>query len=120
MGVNVLVVDDSSSMRQMIEFTLKENGYAVDTAANGKEGCRKLNPDLKLIITDLYMPEMDGIEFIKQARASGTNKFTPIIMLTTESEKEKQDDGRQAGASAWLIKPFTPEKLMETIKKVIG
>jgi two-component system, chemotaxis family, chemotaxis protein CheY len=120
MGATVLIVDDSQSMRQMIGFTLKENGYEILTAANGKEGCEKLQEGLKFIITDLYMPEMDGIEFIRQIRASATNKFTPVIMLTTESEKEKQDSGRQAGASAWLIKPFTPEKLMETVKKVVS
>jgi two-component system, chemotaxis family, chemotaxis protein CheY len=119
MGGKFLIVDDSASMRQLIEFTAKENGFDAVTASNGKEGCEKLSADLSLIITDLYMPVMDGIEFIRQIRASSTNKFTPIIMLTTESEKEKQDAGRQAGASAWLIKPFTPEKLIETIKKVV-
>lgn len=120
MGTMVLVVDDSASMRQVINFTLTEQGYEVIEAVNGKDGCSKLADNIKLIITDLYMPEMNGIELIKQVRQSTTNKYTPIIMLTTETESDKQEEGRKAGATAWIVKPFAPEKLKETVQKVLG
>ena len=120
MATRVLVVDDSASMRQMISFTLTEQGYEVIQAGNGKEACPLLSDSIKLIITDLYMPEMNGIELIKNVRQSPTNKFTPIIMLTTETEGEKQEEGRKAGATAWIVKPFAPEKLKETVQKVMG
>lgn len=121
MGTQVLIVDDSRSMRQMINFTLTENGYDVTEAENGKYGLEKLGQfQPELIITDINMPEMDGIEFIKQVRGIGDYKFVPIIVLTTESEAEKQAEGQQAGATAWIVKPFTPEKLIEVAKKVGG
>ncbi len=121
MAKKILIVDDSSSMRQMVKFTLVEEGHEVYEADNGKNGISKLEAaEPELIITDINMPEMDGIEFIKQVRANAQYKFTPIIVLTTESEQAKQDEGKKAGATAWLIKPFTPEKLIETVKKVAG
>lgn len=121
MSTRVLIVDDSSSMRQMINFTLSEEGYEVEEADNGKNGLGQLETaDPGLIITDIHMPEMDGIEFIKQVRTKQKFKFTPIIVLTTESEQEMQKAGKEAGATAWLVKPFTPEKLNETVKKVAG
>jgi two-component system chemotaxis response regulator CheY len=120
MSTKVLIVDDSASMRQMIAFTLTEHDYEVVQAANGKEACPLLSGDIRLIITDLYMPEMNGIDFIKYVRQSTDNKYTPIIMLTTESETDKQAEGRKAGATAWMVKPFAPEKLLETIHKIMG
>lgn len=121
MGTQVLIVDDSRSMRQMVNFTLTENGYDVTEAENGKDGLDKLGQaQPELIITDIHMPEMDGIEFIKQVRGMGDYKFVPIIVLTTEFEEEKQAEGQQAGATAWIVKPFTPEKLIEVAKKVGG
>ena len=100
---SILIVDDSSSMRNMIDFTLCENGFDCIKAENGKLGCDLLGNKFKLIITDLYMPEMNGIEFIKNIRSTGSNKYTPIIMLTTESEENKKNEGISAGASAMYI-----------------
>jgi len=108
-------------MRQMINFTLSEEGYEVHEAENGKHGLSQLEAAAPaLIITDIHMPEMDGIEFIRQVRTKQKFKFTPIIVLTTESEQDMQRAGKEAGATAWLVKPFTPEKLNETVKKVAG
>ncbi|MEW5815480.1 MAG: response regulator [Spirochaetota bacterium] len=121
MGKKVLIVDDSASMRQMVNFTLSENGYEVIEAVHGKEGLHKLSDaEAGLIITDINMPEMNGIEFIKAVRTDSKYKFTPIIVLTTESEAAKQEEGKKAGATAWLVKPFTPEKLLEVARKVGG
>ena len=121
MAKKILIVDDSASMRQMVNFTLAEEGYEVREAENGQEALDSMKGDTPdLVITDINMPVMDGIELIKQIRAAGEFKFTPIIVLTTESEESKQNEGKQAGATAWLIKPFTPEKLTETVKKVAG
>lgn len=121
MGKKILIVDDSGSMRQMVNFTLTEEGFDIEEAVDGKDGFDKLegvNPDL--IVTDINMPNMNGIELIKAVRETDNFKFTPIIVLTTESEASKQEAGKRAGASAWLVKPFTPEKLTETVKKVLG
>lgn len=121
MSQRVLIIDDSNSMRQMIRFTLEEDGYQVEEAVNGLDGTRKLDTfKPELIITDIHMPEMDGIEFINRTRQHSSFKFTPIIVLTTESEKEMQEKGKKAGATAWLVKPFSPEALLETVKKVAG
>ncbi len=121
MGGKVLIVDDSSSMRQMVKFTLSEEGYDVVEAVDGKDALDKLGgADPGLVITDINMPNLDGIGLIKEIRANAKFKFTPIIVLTTESEQAKQDEGKKAGATAWLVKPFTPEKLIETVKKVSG
>ena len=121
MGKKILIVDDSGSMRQMVNFTLTEEGFDVAEAVDGQDGFDSLesaNPDL--IVTDINMPNMNGIDLIKAVRETEKFKFTPIIVLTTESEQSKQDAGKKAGASAWLVKPFTPEKLIETVKKVLG
>jgi len=121
MAKNILIVDDSKSMRQMINFTLTENGYTVTEAENGRHGVEMLEEaSPELIITDINMPEMDGIEFIKSVRQDDRFKFTPIIVLTTESEEAKQAEGKKAGATAWIVKPFTPEKLIDVAKKVSG
>ncbi|MEK6794924.1 MAG: response regulator [Spirochaetota bacterium] len=119
MGKKVLIVDDSPSMRQMVSFTLSEDGYEVIEADNGKAALGKLDGSA-LIITDINMPEMNGIELIKSIRGNDAVKFVPIIVLTTESEQSKQDEGKAAGATAWIVKPFTPEKLKETVKKTLG
>ncbi len=117
---NVLIVDDSASMRQMVKFTLVENGFNVIEAVNGQEGIDKLNnlDNCKFIITDIHMPVMNGIDFIKNVRSGNKYKFSPIIVLTTESEEEMQNEAKKAGASAWIVKPFSPKKLIEVIKKV--
>lgn len=119
--MKVLIVDDSASMRQMVHFSLEEADYEVEEAVDGKDGVDKLegvNPDL--IITDINMPNMNGIELIKAVRRTDNFKTTPIIVLTTESEQSKQEAGKRAGATAWLVKPFTPEQLVETVKEVSG
>lgn len=121
MPQKILIVDDSNSMRQMIRFTLEEEGYEIEEAVNGQQGIEKLDgfqPDL--IITDIHMPEMNGIEFITHTRGHSKFKFTPIIVLTTESEQQMQAEGKKAGATAWLVKPFSPDLLIETVKKVSG
>lgn len=121
MAQKILIVDDSNSMRQMIRFTLEEEGYEIEEAINGKQGTEKLETfKPELIITDIHMPEMNGIEFITHTRGQAKHKFTPIIVLTTESEKQMQEEGKKAGATAWLVKPFSPDVLIETVKKVAG
>ncbi|WP_333656084.1 response regulator [Dissulfurispira sp.] len=118
MSKTVLIVDDSASMRQLVSFALRDAGYDVIDAINGKDAMRKLNgTKIEMVITDLNMPEMDGIEFIKQVRNNPGYKFTPIVMLTTESQEAKKQEGKQAGASGWIVKPFTPEQLIDIVKK---
>jgi two-component system, chemotaxis family, chemotaxis protein CheY len=120
MANNILVVDDSASMRQLVSFTIKDAGYGVTEAVNGKDALAKASASkLDMVITDLNMPEMDGIELIKQLRGKADYKFIPIVMLTTESQEGKKQEGKQAGASGWIVKPFKPEQLMEVVKKFI-
>jgi two-component system chemotaxis response regulator CheY len=118
MSKTVLIVDDSASMRQLVSFALRDAGYDVIDAINGKDAMNKLNgTKIDMVITDLNMPEMDGIEFIKQVRNKSGYKYTPIVMLTTESQESKKQEGKQAGASGWIVKPFTPEQLVDIVKK---
>jgi len=120
MAKKVLVVDDALTMRQLIASTLKMAGFEVVDAKDGKDALEKLQNDrFNLIITDLNMPNMDGITFIKEVKKMPKHKFTPIIMLTTESSAQKKEEGRQAGAKAWIVKPFKPDKLLEVVKKII-
>lgn len=117
----ILTVDDSTSMRQMVSFTLKQAGYEVVEAVDGVDGLSKAKAKrFNLIITDVNMPKMDGITLVKQLRAVANYKFTPILLLTTEAGTEKKQEGKAAGATGWLVKPFNPEQLLSTIKKVIG
>ena len=118
----ILAVDDSTSMRQMISFTLKGAGHDVHEAADGQAGFNtaKSQGNFDLIITDVNMPGMDGIELIKALRATSEYKFTPILLLTTETASDKKDAGRQAGASGWIVKPFRPDQLQSTVNKVLG
>ena len=121
MGKKVLVVDDSASMRQMVSFTLKEAGFAVVEGSNGRDGLAqaKASGGVDLVVTDLNMPEMDGIEMIKGLRELPEFKFTPILMLTTETDGTKKAAGKAAGATGWIVKPFEPEKLLKTVGKVL-
>ncbi len=117
----IMTVDDSASVRQMVSFTLQDAGYNVIEASDGKDALSKIqNSDLNLIVTDLNMPLMDGIELIKNVRSHPKHKFVPIIMLTTESQNEKKLEGKSAGATGWIVKPFKPEQLINVVKKVIG
>jgi two-component system, chemotaxis family, chemotaxis protein CheY len=116
----ILVVDDSSTIRQMLACTLEEAGFEVLQGTDGKDGLRQLqtNP-VHLIISDLNMPVMDGYTFIRQVRSLEDRKTTPIIVLTTESTVEKKNTGREAGASGWIVKPFSPEKLLHAIGRLL-
>ena len=121
MDKQILIVDDSSSMREMVKLTLAEAGYAVVEAENGEEALGQLSKNsVNMVLTDLNMPVMDGMELIRSIRKQEDNKFLPIVMLTTESEISKKEEGRSAGANGWLVKPFVPEKLLMVVKKVVG
>lgn len=119
MSKRIMTVDDSSSVRQMVGFTLKDAGYEVVEAVDGKDALSKLSGTVDMIITDLNMPNMDGIELIRQVRALPDYKFVPIVMLTTESQAEKKSVGKEAGATGWIVKPFKPEQLLAVVKKVV-
>ena len=118
----VMTVDDSASVRQMISFTLKSAGFEVIEAVDGKDALSKLvRTPVHMMITDLNMPNMDGIELIRNVRVlNSAQKFIPIIMLTTESQPQKKQEGKSAGATGWIVKPFKPEQLLAVMKKVLG
>jgi two-component system, chemotaxis family, chemotaxis protein CheY len=120
MAKTILSVDDSASIRQMVSFTLKGAGYNVLEAVDGEDGLTKMNgSDVNMVITDLNMPKLDGIGFIKKIRANPKTKFIPVIMLTTESQADKKQAGKAAGATGWIVKPFKPEQLLDVVKKVL-
>jgi two-component system chemotaxis response regulator CheY len=120
MSKTILIVDDSASMRQLVSFSLQDAGYEVIAAVDGKDALSKINgPKVDMVVTDLNMPNVDGIELIKQLRSNPSFKFTPIVMLTTESQDSKKQEGKSVGASGWIVKPFQPEKLLEVIKKFV-
>ncbi|MBA3014121.1 MAG: response regulator [Proteobacteria bacterium] len=121
MGKMILTVDDSASVRQMVSFTLKSAGYDVIEAVDGVDAIGKLNSaKVNMIITDLNMPNMNGIELTSAVRATAANKFVPIVLLTTESQDGKKQEGKAAGATGWIVKPFKPEQLLAVVKKLIG
>lgn len=121
MGKKVLTIDDSSSLRQMVAFTLKSAGYEVLEAVDGKDGLTKAKGQIvDLVLTDQNMPNMDGLAVIKSLRALPQYRSTPILMLTTESSDSIKAEGRAAGATGWLVKPFDPNKLLEVVRKVLG
>ncbi len=116
----IMTVDDSASVRQMVAFTLRQNGYDVVEAVDGQDALNKLGgTKVDMLITDLNMPNLDGIGLIKGARALPACKFIPMIMLTTESQDGKKQEGKAAGATGWIVKPFKPEQLMAVVKKVL-
>ncbi len=116
----ILAVDDSASMRQMVSFTLKGAGYTVIEASDGQEALDKAKQTtVDLVLSDVNMPVMDGIELVQNLRSLPEYKFTPILMLTTESATDKKMAGKSAGATGWLVKPFNPDQLLATIKKVM-
>lgn len=115
----VLTVDDSRTMLAMLNHALSNAGYDVVQAENGQLGLDALaKEDVDVVITDINMPVMDGISFIKEVRASGKYQSLPILILTTETSPEKRQEGRDAGGTGWIVKPFDPEKLVSVIKKV--
>ncbi|PXF29701.1 Fis family transcriptional regulator [Pokkaliibacter plantistimulans] len=118
---NILVVDDSSSLRSMVSFTLKQQGHSVTEAENGRDALSKAQTGrYDLVLTDVNMPMMDGISLCTELRKLPTFKFTPILMLTTESSADMKQKGKTAGATGWLVKPFNPDTLLSTVKRVIG
>jgi two-component system chemotaxis response regulator CheY len=117
----IMTVDDSASVRQMVSFTLKQAGYDVVEAVDGEDALIKLRAGtVNMLVTDLNMPKMDGIELIRNVRNEAHYKFMPIIMLTTESQAAKKQEGKTAGATGWIVKPFKPEQLLAVIRKVLG
>ena len=121
MPKTILAVDDSASIRQLVSFTLKSAGYDVVEAVDGMDGLEKAKARaINLVLTDQNMPRMDGLTLIRTLRGLPQYKATPILMLTTESSDAMKTQGRAAGATGWLVKPFDPQKLVEVVKKVIG
>lgn len=120
MGKTILTVDDSASVRQMVAFTLRSAGYDVIEASDGQDALERLKGAVHLVITDLNMPRVDGIELIRRIRAMPAYKYVPVIMLTTESQDEKKQAGKAAGATGWIVKPFRGEQLLLVLKKVLG
>ncbi|MBS4687504.1 response regulator [Aeromonas sobria] len=120
MGKTILIVDDSATIRQVVGMTLKGAGYEVMEASDGKDALKKLDgKKINLIISDVNMPNMDGITFVKEAKKLASYKFTPVIMLTTESQDSKKQEGQAAGAKAWVVKPFQPEQMLAAVAKLI-
>lgn len=120
MGKTVLIVDDSASIRQVVSITLKGAGYDVIEGCDGKDALTKLDGrKVHLIISDVNMPNMDGITFLKNVKQLPAYKFTPVIMLTTEAGEAKKDEGRAAGAKAWIVKPFQPAQMLNAVSKLI-
>ena len=120
MAKSVLVVDDSASVRQVVGIALKSAGYDVIEASDGRDALGKLNGQkVHLIISDVNMPNMDGITFVKEVKKLASYKFTPIIMLTTESQESKKLEGQAAGAKAWVVKPFQPAQMLAAVSKLI-
>lgn len=121
MAKTILIIDDSTSLRQVVQIALKGAGYDVVQAENGRVALDKIAAGTKpgLIVCDVNMPIMDGITFVKELKSLPEHKFTPIIMLTTESAEEKKLQGQMAGAKAWLVKPFRPEVMLKAVQKLI-
>jgi two-component system chemotaxis response regulator CheY len=121
MAKTILIVDDSAAMRQMVNFTLTEAGFSVVEAVDGQDAVKKLSSGAapNLIITDLNMPNMDGLALIKAARAMPVLKFTPILMLTTEQDAARKEEWQAAGATGWIVKPFNPDQMLTVLEKVL-
>lgn len=119
--MKILAVDDSPSMREMVCFTLESAGYDVVEAVDGVDALAKAQgEEFGLVLTDVNMPNMDGIQLTGELRKLDAYRFIPILVLTTESAADKKSEGKEAGATGWIIKPFNPEKLLSTIQRVLG
>jgi len=120
MAKTILVVDDSASVRQVVSIALKGAGYEVIEGVDGKDALSKLTGQkVHLVISDVNMPNMDGITFVKELKQLPAYKFTPVIMLTTESQESKKQEGQAAGAKAWVVKPFQPAQMLAAVAKLI-
>lgn len=116
----ILAVDDSVSIRQMVSHTLRDAGYEVETANDGRDALSKVSSSkFDVVISDVNMPNMGGFELVKALREKPQYKFIPILMLTTETSTDKKQQGKSAGATGWLVKPFNPDTLLKTLKRVI-
>lgn len=119
MSKTIMIVDDSGSFRTVVKLALQKAGYAVIEAVDGQDACTKLNGQkLNLIVCDVNMPNMDGLTFLRHLKTTAAYKFTPVIMLTTESQEAKKAEGRAAGAKAWITKPFQPSQLVDAANKL--
>jgi two-component system, chemotaxis family, chemotaxis protein CheY len=120
MAKKILTVDDSPSMRQMVSFTLQGAGYEVVQTADGVEALEwARGSSVDLVLTDVHMPRMDGITLVRELRSLQSYKLVPMLILTTESSQEKKMDGKRAGATGWIVKPFNPAQLLATVARVI-
>ncbi len=121
MAKTILIVDDSDSLRNVVKIALNRAGYDVLEAGDGQDGLTQLEKAAKvhLIVSDVNMPRMDGITFLNQVKQHPKHKFTPVIMLTTEGQAEKKEQGRAGGAKAWIVKPFNPPQLLDAVSKLI-
>jgi two-component system chemotaxis response regulator CheY len=121
MAKTLLIVDDSASIRQVVSMTLKGAGYDVIEACDGADALGKLNGrKVNLIISDLNMPNMDGLAFLEEVKKNPAYKFTPFVMLTTETEQAKRERAKAAGAKAWVVKPFQPQQMLEAVAKLVS
>ncbi len=120
MAKTIMVVDDSASLRQVVSIALKGAGYDVIEACDGKDALSKLSGQkVHLIVSDVNMPNMDGLTFVKEAKQKPEYKFTPVIMLTTEAGENKKQEGQAAGAKAWMVKPFQPAQMLAAVSKLV-
>jgi two-component system chemotaxis response regulator CheY len=120
MAKTILIVDDSSSLRQVVNMALTRAGYDVIEGVDGMDALTKLDGrKINLIVSDVNMPRMDGIAFVTQVKQNPRYKFTPVIMLTTEGQDAKKEQGRAAGAKAWIVKPFSPPILLDAVSKLV-
>ena len=116
----IMVVDDSASLRQVVSIALKGAGYDIIEASDGKDGLSKLTGQkVHLIVSDVNMPNMDGITMVKEIKQNPAYKFTPVIMLTTESQESKKTEGKAAGVKAWMVKPFKPDQMLAAVSKLV-
>ncbi|GAA1901936.1 response regulator [Lapillicoccus jejuensis] len=121
MSKTILIVDDSPSVRQVVGIALRGAGYDVIEGTDGSDALSKLDGRrVNLIISDVNMPRMDGITFVKEAKKLAGYRFTPVIMLTTESAQDKKAEGQAAGAKAWVVKPFRPEQMLAAVSKLVA
>ena len=121
MKKTIMTVDDSASVRMMVKFSLQEAGYGIVEAVDGIDALEKLgSEDIDMVIADVNMPGMDGIELVRRMREDAGHRFTPAVMLTTEAGEELRDKGRKVGATGWIVKPFKPADLVAVVKKVLG
>ena len=121
MGKRILVVDDSAAVRQSVAYVLDQAGYEIVQAGDGAEALTKLDGStFDLVVTEVNMPNMDGIELTKKIRETADYKFTPIVVLTTESQSSKMNAGKEAGATGWIVKPFNSDKLLQVVKRLAG